>query len=355
VGCGNSVAFKRKFLSRSARYSGLLNILEFFSISDLNNETLVTSLLNGATTWLGMEVSTINLPVFANAAAKAGIKRAVFGVAQHQNNTLGVGHNESALFKAEKIFAKEGILFTGVFHGPLVSGSEDSPYMIVPVNASRNDTGGRAGSSVPRGVLSRVLTELVHVPEAHGRLCSVLPGNAYAAAYLSALRSAGLARGSEVRKMFNGGLQRMARRTGHTDLLVLPDMDLSTVNSLLSAAANRTSQGVTRRSEDSDAEFQEILAVQEKLRQQADFEERVTARAKEILKDVYKELYSRMFCLSTSQAEFYEKNIEMATGLARKEVLEEISRSEANKVCKTRIKFELCQLLYCCLMGFLCL
>jgi hypothetical protein len=345
VGCGDSDAFKRKFLSRSARYSGLLNILELFSITDLNNETLVTSLLNGATTWLGMQVSTFNLPVFANAAAKAGIKRAVFGVAQHQNiKPLGVGHNQSALFKAEEIFAKEGIAFTGVFHGPLVSGSEDSPYMIVPVNASHGDTGGRIGSSVQRGVLSRVLTELIHVPEAHGRLCSVLPGNAYAAAYLSALRSAGLARGSEVRKMFNGGLQRMARRTGHTDLLVLPDMDLSTGNSLLSAAANRTSQGATRRSEDSDAEFQEMLAVQEKLRQQADFEERVTARANEILKDVYKELYSRMFCLSTSQAEFYEKNIEMATGLARKEVLEEISRSEANKVCKIRIKFELCQL-----------
>lgn len=65
---------RKRFLSRTARYSGLLNILDFVE-ADASSTVAMTSVLNGADAWLAFNVARENVRELADVAVKAGVKR----------------------------------------------------------------------------------------------------------------------------------------------------------------------------------------------------------------------------------------------------------------------------------------
>lgn len=82
LGTANALATKKRFLSRTARYSGLLNILEFETIrQDEDDEVYkndMNSLLQGANSWVAFNVTTQDIPIFTSLGVNAGVKRVIF-------------------------------------------------------------------------------------------------------------------------------------------------------------------------------------------------------------------------------------------------------------------------------------
>jgi hypothetical protein len=66
-------------------------------------------------------------------------------------------------------------------------------------------------SHVERGVLSRVIAELLQIESAGNIECGVSSSSPFAGAYLNVLRSSGLTRREEVERVLSGGVQRVAR------------------------------------------------------------------------------------------------------------------------------------------------
>jgi hypothetical protein len=195
---------KKRFLSRTARYSGLLNILDFAGV-DFNNDTALSSVLHSASAWLAFNVSEGDIQSYATSAIQAGVKRAVFTMQlppSRINETVIPEFDE-----AIQLFEKNQGSFTGIRHGTIIPGDEDNSYEIA------NSTSPCAQATVERGVLSRVVAELLRVDSSSNKVCGLSSGNAFAAAYLNILRSSGLTRKQEVEKIFKGGIQRVAQLT----------------------------------------------------------------------------------------------------------------------------------------------
>ena len=195
---------KKRFLSRTARYSGLLNILEFAGI-DFTNNTSLSTVLQSASAWLAFNVTEDDIPSYAQSAVQAGVKRAVFTVQlppSRINDTVIPQFND-----AIRLFEENEGSFTGIRHGTIIPGNEDNSYEIA------NSTSPCAQDTVERGVLSRVVAELLRAEASSNTVCGLSSGNAFAAAYLNILRSSGLTRKQEVEKIFKGGIQRVAQLT----------------------------------------------------------------------------------------------------------------------------------------------
>ena len=71
----DSEVAKKKFLSRTARYSGLLNILEFVDYNEFNAhpKDLLPSVLEDANTWIGFNVSRENVVGLADIALQVSV------------------------------------------------------------------------------------------------------------------------------------------------------------------------------------------------------------------------------------------------------------------------------------------
>jgi len=209
LGTANALATKKRFLSRTARYSGLLNILEFETIrQDENNEDYksdMNSLLEGANSWIAFNVSTKDIPILTTLGVHAGVQRVVF------TTELDTGRIDETVIPgfedAVKAFETAGSTFTGVRHGVIIDGNENHPYELV------NATIPCAEAIVQQGVLGRVVSELLLIDKSVNQVCGLSSSGSFAAAYLDILRSSGLTRQEEVTKMYTGGLQRVAKLT----------------------------------------------------------------------------------------------------------------------------------------------
>eukprot|EP01031_Cornospumella_fuschlensis_P035200 gene35200-42637_t len=127
-------AAKRRFLSRTARYSGLLNILEFAE-TDVSSPDSMRELLQGANAWIAFNVQQSLVPDLSRAAASAGVKRVIMTTPLPPDQCGDGGmRNLPEFIAARELFAAQGGYFTGVRHGEIVPGTEDNPYIIV--NAS---------------------------------------------------------------------------------------------------------------------------------------------------------------------------------------------------------------------------
>eukprot|EP01032_Pedospumella_encystans_P019722 gene19722-22424_t len=141
---------RKRFLSRSARYSGLLNHLEFSDVK-FNDPLQRKQLLVDSFAWIAFNVSEQDIVTFAAAGIAAGVKRAVFTLElppERANDT-----SIPAFEAAAVVFHEAGGAFTGIRHGTVVAGTEDCAYEIV------NATQACVESTVPRGVLARVVSE----------------------------------------------------------------------------------------------------------------------------------------------------------------------------------------------------
>lgn len=117
----DSVSAKKRFLSRTARYSGLLNVLDFATV-DLEVKEQLDSLLVGANSWIAFNVSQSAIPFLSQSALNAGLKRVVFTTelsSARINETVIPEFDE-----AVKLFEAKGSAFTGIRHPVVIEGQE---------------------------------------------------------------------------------------------------------------------------------------------------------------------------------------------------------------------------------------
>jgi hypothetical protein len=345
----NSVSTQKRFLSRTARYSGLLNLLNFETV-DVAAADQLSAVLEGANAWVAFNVSQAAVPQLSEAALKAGVKRAVFTVElppARINETF-----IAELDAAAKAFEAAGAYFTGIRHGTLVEGDEDNPYEIV------NATVPCMENFVERGVLARVTAELLLIDKSVNAVCGVSSSSQFAAAYLDVLRSSGLNRQQEVTKMYSGGLQRVARLTvteyearqqraeekKARDEQRKIEQELELEKEKAAQAARMlpvpTADGGPRKQKDPNASITPGWDEEEDEVKEVTDEEKVKARADEILKAVWQEYDTRMYAKSTAKGDFYDQNRPMAIELATKELDEEKARkqeTEEEKAAQQRL------------------
>ena len=167
-------AMQKRFLTRTARYSGLLNVLEFADTSAM--ESGVDTLLKTASAWLAFNLNADEVPAMQALAVASDVQRVIFTMhlPAHDINNTAVPELESARIA----ITGAGKKFTGLRHGTIVSGDEDNAYEIV------NATVPCLEPVVERGVLARVVSELLSVEGADDSICGVSSSSAFAAAYL---------------------------------------------------------------------------------------------------------------------------------------------------------------------------
>ena len=180
----------KRFLTRTARYSGLLNILNF-ATADVTSDKEVKTLLDGASTWLAFNVSRDSIGKMADAALAAGVQKALFTLEMQpsQVNDTVIPEFEAALAS----FEKAGASFTGIRHGVIIEGDENNAYEMF------NSSIPLLESTVERGVLARVAAELLSIDGAANQVTGLSSASAFAGAYLNILRQSGLTRNQEVR------------------------------------------------------------------------------------------------------------------------------------------------------------
>ena len=117
----NAAAAKKRFLSRTARYSGLLNVLDFATVN-LEEAVEVAGLLVDANSWIAFNISQNAIPALSQAAIDAGIKRVIFTteLPPSRINETVIPEFDAAVTAFEAI----GGAFTGIRHGTLIEGLE---------------------------------------------------------------------------------------------------------------------------------------------------------------------------------------------------------------------------------------
>lgn len=334
------VSTKKLFLSRTARYSGLLNILNF-SKTDLSDAEQLTSLLDGANSWIAFNVSRTDIERFSQAAISSNIKRLVITTSLSASNI-----NETNIPEFERsidAFKNAGASFTGFRHGDIIPGDEDHPYEIV------NSTVSCLGPVIERGVLARVVAEAISIEKSYNKEFGVGSSGQFAAAYLNVLRSSGLTRAQEVEKIIAGGLQRVARLTVSeyerrkkkeeeaeaaaekikADLLAEAEKELALARARAAKALEEEpsldsvridiDEGEELINPDNEDDFEET------------YEQIIANKTEAILKSVFAAYYARMYTKSTSKQVFFETNREKARGLAIKEYEEELAKAKAEE------------------------
>jgi len=316
----DSVAAKKKFLSRTARYSGLLNVLEFVD-ANLDNSDQLANAINGANAWLAFNVSQSVIPSYADMAVSAGIKRAIFTTElapERINDT-----NIPAFDHAVTAFESAGGAFTGIRHGRVIPGDENFPYEIV------NSSLPLFEDTVERGVLARVVAELTLIPDSSNKLCGVCSSGVFSRKYLELLRGTGLNRREEVSKVFNGGIQKLA----YIALSNMRDNQQANKDRQDALAKEKAEMEEEERKMKASAELREaVKARQEELGDtmgemdlfpKETVDQRIERRTLEILQEVWREYDVRMYTRSTSKKEFFDMNREKAVLLANQELAEE--------------------------------
>lgn len=330
----SSILSKKRFLSRTARYSGLLNILEFadFESGDISG---LRQLLQSANAWIAFNASKEYVEPFADLALDVGVKRMIVTVGLHDDQI------EDTMLEAfesvSKKFQNAGLSFTGIRHGQIVSGGEDNPYEIV------NSTTPLPSNTVERGVLGRVTAELLLLNKAANQECGVSSSTEFAAAYLNILRSTGLTRSQEVDKMFSGGLQRVAKLTSEQNKVD----ELKLAEEVERKRKLKEEREAQQAREEAEARLLSRVSLKRQLGQ-LDEEEMeaepseegyIEKRSEEILKYVWSELDARLVMRSTSKLDFIDKNKDQAIQLAKKEV-EDRKSQKIDKIMQLRSQQE---------------
>ncbi len=303
---------KKRFLSRTARYSGLLNILNFQTTNMADIKEL-TMLLTNADAWIAYNVTNDDVPSYTKAAIDAEVKRVIFTSSMPDNFATSSSKMEE-FENSLKLFIDAGASFTGIRHGTIIEGDEDNSYEIV------NSTTPCSQNTVEYGVLSRVTAELLQIDESSNKLCGVSSSGEFALAYLNVLRSTGLDRSQEVKKMFTGGLQRISQLTvqSYEEEKKRSDEKKALIESRKAEEALEL-QNELELNKHNSVIISEIESNDDETTIVETDEMKISKRTDEILQSVWREFQTRMYAKSTSKSVFFESNKEMARELAQNE------------------------------------
>lgn len=323
---------RKRFLSRTARYSGLLNILNVVNTNITDLEQL-KQVLGGATAWISFGVAREQIEPLSKVALESNVKRVIFTTILPSEKIAETELPEySAVIKEFEKYP--GASFTGIRHGEVIKGDEDNDYEIV------NATVPCLESFIQRGVLARLTAELLQISKADNIECGVSSSSSFAGAYLNVLRSSGLTRRQEVEKVLAGGIQRVARLTVNEyenrikrqeearEKLEKRKVEQELELKLEHEKMMKLSTVVEASQSIDDKEGYEPETVEQMIKRRAD----------EIIKNVWIEYDTRMYTKSSSKLEFYEANIEKARELAEKEVEEQLLLQKKKEVSNVRVK-----------------
>lgn len=202
-------ATKKLLISRSARYSGLLNVLDFAEGSDASlvlDPASETSPLHGVDAWVSFQVPKSDATQQAEAAKQAGVKHLVVV-------SEGVGAVDVKAIQA----AVEGsdTVFTLLQCGSAEDGTEEGgPIELKAVDPDSAEAFAIPdGSSFPRKEAMRVCAESLLLPPAKNKAFALLPGGeGKAAEYLKELRGKGYSRTQELGFFMTGGYEEFAMK-----------------------------------------------------------------------------------------------------------------------------------------------
>jgi hypothetical protein len=185
LGYPDATEARKRFLSRTARYSGLLNVLDFIEMdvknSDKKQEDVIRDTLKTSNAWIAFNLTQTDIPRMTSIALESDISRVIFTM-----HLPSIDINNTAIPELDQAvteFEKAGKVFTGIRHGDIIKGDEDNAYEIV------NATIPCMEPIVERGVLARVTAELLLTPESGNEVCGISSSSSFAAAYLTVIRA----------------------------------------------------------------------------------------------------------------------------------------------------------------------
>lgn len=194
----DSATAKKRLISRSARYTGLLDVLDFVEGST-DDSTQMKDNLAGIDAWLNFNANSDGLAAQADAAIAAGVKYLVSAFVVPEGSAM-----PDVKSVADKLEAA-GVEYAFVASAPVVDGVETGFVRL------ENATAGAipSGATIARDDLVRVVGELCGEPGLAGACVATfapVEGDNTTSAYLRSLREKGVSRAEELGAMQRGGL-----------------------------------------------------------------------------------------------------------------------------------------------------
>ena len=212
----DSATAKKRLISRSARYTGLLDVLDFVE-GTTDDSTKMKENLNGMDAWLNFNANADSLAANADAAIAAGVKYMVSAF------VVPEGSSVPDLTPVTSKLEAAGVEYAFVASAPVVEGVETGFVRL------ENATAGSipAGASICRDDLVRVVGELAGEPGLAGAcVASFAPvaGDETTSAYLRSLRRRASAAPRNSARWFAEGLSstRRSRRSALRTKPLLP-------------------------------------------------------------------------------------------------------------------------------------
>lgn len=183
----SSANAKKMLLSRNARYSGLLDVLEFAE----GDSSKLKAAFSGADAWLTVNADESTVVEHLKAAQAAGVKRAFVHLSASEAPKVDIASIGSAL-KGGKL------AYTVMRTGGLTKSGSGGGLLVSDVDLPTCD-------EVPADDVFRFITEALTLPEAEGRTFALCPTSD--SSQLRAMRSAGCSRREEVLALLQGKIK----------------------------------------------------------------------------------------------------------------------------------------------------
>ena len=175
---------KKMCISRNARYSGLIDVLDFAEGGD---SELATA-FGGASTWVAINADETSLPAQIGAAGTAGVKR----IFVHISASDSAPGDESAIKTA---LESSGATYTVMRTGSLAKSGSGGGLLVGDFDMATCD-------EVPLDDAFRFLVESLALPESESRLFSLCPS--IDDSQLKEMRMAGCSRTEETQALLKG-------------------------------------------------------------------------------------------------------------------------------------------------------
>lgn len=198
---------KKRLISRSARYSGLIDVLvvEEFDPAALSPEEAAARLREvDATSWLAWDPPRGSLEATYTAARLAGIERLVTLVPGGDVEELRAVAEE---LQAQVPLGSEGsaMNWTVIATGDLITDAPDNaPLRMTPIAELEV---APTFEALPRATAVRCAAEALALSSAQCKAVALVPGDAQAAAYAKFLREEGYDRREELAFLYDGSLE----------------------------------------------------------------------------------------------------------------------------------------------------
>jgi len=284
--CSDTVFAKKRLTSRSSRYSGLLDILEFRQ-GDGNIPKVAD--LKDVDSYIAYGITETDVEEIAKNSMEAGIKNLIC-LMESPKTAKSVKSVMSTLSSAS------GLSYTLLTVPQIVDGSEGKPYRI----SKPEDINSFGGSTIARDEVLRLLTETLGIKNTENKGYSVTaPENDEVAEnYLKDLRSKGYSRTQEIDKMLSGGISEFESKV----------VEKKEAESAKIAAEEKKKKEKGSMSKSREEEIKELIE-KGKREYKEMMEDKVKTEATDILKREWREKY---FARNTSlpEDEYIAENME---------------------------------------------